>query len=332
MRWAIIGASEFDSLEYHLGDSLRHLGHEFASFDLTLAGGKGKTAHYWLRRFSDSYDRKKATEVAHRILDYKPDVVMGVYRYIHPLTIEIIKKKSPSTIAIHFNPDQMVTLEQQQIIASPYDYYFTKDPFMQRFMKDMAGLNAHYLPESFNQRVHIAPQADRSIMEKEVGIEVLVFGSMYPYRLRIVDQLIKAGVKVSLLGSQSRFFNSAFSNIFNHVEIRGEGKSKILFGSKIVLNCFHYAEVEGVNCKYFEINGIGGFQLCDYRPILKEYSPVAPGRYSYSTIDQAIELIRYYLPKPEERFEIAEIQRKHFLDNHTYDHRIKSIIEIIQKD
>jgi len=329
MRWAIIGSSGFDSLEFHLEDALLHLGHEVKMFDLFAAFGKGKEAHYWLRRFSDRYDRKKAESLANQILEYKPDIVMGVYRYIHPLTIEIIKKKSPSTIAIHYNPDQLVTLEQQQIIASPYDFYFTKDPFMQRFMKDMAGLNAYYLPECFNPRVHIPPDGDRNEIEAREDVDILFFGSMYPYRARIIEQIMKTGYKVQLYGARARFTPVSLNTVFKNREIKGKEKGRIMVGSKIVLNCFHYAEVEGVNCKYFEINGIGGFQLCDFKPILKEYSPVDATRYAYRTIKEAIDLIEYYLPRKEERHELARIQRNHFLVQHTFDHRMKSIIEIL---
>ena len=55
-----------------------------------------------------------------------------------------------------------------------------------------------------------------------------------------------------------------------------KSKSNLLFGSKIVFNNLHYAEIESVNCKFFEILGIGGFQICDYRPIINEYSKVDP--------------------------------------------------------
>lgn len=47
--------------------------------------------------------------------------------------------------------------------------------------------------------------------------------------------------------------------------IVGKEKARILYGAKIVFNNLHYAEIESVNNKFFEINGSGAFQLCDYR-------------------------------------------------------------------
>jgi spore maturation protein CgeB len=103
-----------------------------------------------------------------------------------------------------------------------------------------------------------------------------------------------------------------------------------IWESKIVLNNFHYAEIEGVNCKYFEINGIGGFQLCDFKESLTEYSPVDPCKYSFSSAREAMDLITHYLNNTNERLEIAEQQRKYFLLHHTYEHRINELIRVIK--
>ncbi len=332
MRWGIIGAAMgVDTLEFHLQDSLQYLGHEVKLFDIALAGSKGVNLHYWLRRVSEKYDQWKAQRLAEQIISYKPDIVIGVYRYIHPLTIQLIKKRSPSTVVIHINPDQLVTLEQQQILASPYDYLFTKDPFMMRFMRDMAGLNAHYLPEAFNPRYHVPPTGNRNELEKGENIDVLVFGTLYPYRTRIIDQIVRAGFKVSLYGTRARYMNPNLDSLFGNRTILGRDKAIKIVGSKIVLNTFHYAEIESVNCKYFEIFGMGGFQLCDYKSTLKEYSEIDPDLYSYRSTKEAVELIQHYLPLQQERFNQAEQQKQYFLTNHTYEKRISEILSAIKK-
>lgn len=333
MRWAIIGATNNDSLEFHLKDSLTFLGHEAKMFDLTFTdSGFGHVAHYWLRRFSDKYDILKAKRLAHQILEYNPDIVLGTYRFIHPLTIAIIKAENPSIIAIHLNPDALVNLEQQQIIASNYDFLFTKDPYMQYFLKEKANLNAYYLPEAFNPRFHKPPVGNRIDLERKEDIDILIFGNMYPYRVRIIQQVIKMGYKVKLYGIKGHYFPLDLNAYFMDWPIIDSEKSQKIWGSKIVLNCFHYAEIEGVNCKYFEINGIGGFQICDYKDILQEYSPVNSKNYTFNSMNEGIELIDYYLANPEKRYEIAETQRKHFLLNHTYENRIESILKVIHNE
>ena len=327
MRWAIIGAGGKDSLEFHLTDTLRHLGYEVNGFDLTFLGHRGFTVDYWLRRLSDSYDKAKARKLASEVLKYEPDVVLATYRFVHPLTIELIKKSNSGIRVIHVNPDALINLEQQQVIASAYDFLFTKDPYMVRFLRQMAGLPAFYLPEAFNPRYHLAPAMNRMELEQKTDIDILVFGSMYPYRTRIIDQIAQYGFKVQLYGAEGPFFPERLRKYFSRQLITEHIKSEKILGAKIVLNCFHYAEIEGVNCKYFEINGIGGFQLCDYKPTLKEYSPVEPALYSYNSIKDAVELLRMHLGNFEKRHEIGEMNRNHFLRYHTYEHRIENILE-----
>ncbi len=331
MRWAIIGARGNDTLEFHLKDSLTFLGHEAEIFDISYPGHFAKNAQYWLRRISDKFDEATAKNLAAKVLAYKPDIVVGTYRYIHPLTIELIKSANPAIKIIHVNPDALVNLEQQQVMASAYDFLFMKDPYMVSFMRDKAGLPAYYLPEAFNPRVHKAPTRDRKELEDVERIDILVFGNLYPYRVRVIEQLLKAGLNVTLFGVEGPFFPSRIRSHFYNKVILGQDKSEKIWGSKIVLNNFHYSEIEGVNCKYFEINGIGGFQICDYKKILEEYSPVLPESYSFRTADEAIELIRYYLKNEEERHKIAEKQYLYFQENHTYEKRIESILSIIKE-
>ena len=83
--------------------------------------------------------------------------------------------------------------------------------------------------------------------------------------------------------------------------------------------------------KYFEISGIGGFQVCDYKPTLDEYSGIDTSLYTYTTISEAIEKIKYYIDKPSLRYELAEKQRIHFLNNHTYDIRMNQLLSIIEQ-
>jgi spore maturation protein CgeB len=329
MRWAIIGALGTDTLEFHLHESLTFLGHTVKIFDLDFLFGRGQFIHYWMRKASDKYDQARARKIAREIIDFKPDIVLGTYRIIHPLTIQIIKENLPSVVAIHMNPDHLCNLEQQQIIATDYDFYFTKDPFIQRFLSEKANLNAYYLPEAFNSRYHLTPGLDKNDAESREDIDILIFGSIYPYRAKFIERIANLDYKLKVFGTPGPFFPEKLNHLFNNQVIIGNLKSEKIWGAKIIVNNFHYAEIEGVNCKYFEINGIGGFQLCDYKESLSDYSPVSPYKYGFKSSDQAVELIHRYMNSPEERREIAEIQRNHFVANHTYDHRISEILRII---
>ncbi|SFI09132.1 CgeB family protein [Halpernia frigidisoli] len=328
MKVALLGSKDFDSLEYHLQDSLVFLGHEVFHIDIKDVVKIPYRFNYWATKLFPKYDLSVFKKIAEKIVEQKPDLVIGTYRFINPECIRMIKTALPNTPVFHINPDQLTTLEHQQIFASPYDAYFTKDHFMVDFMKNKMNLNTHYLPEALNARLHVPPaETDRKLLEDKINIDVVGFGTMYPYRAAMVSELIKNGLEVSLFGTpDKRFPRKEIEDNFQNEFITGKRKSEVLYGSKVIFNNFHYAEITSANVKFFEIYGIGGFQICDYKPALQEYSAVDVEKFTYKTIGEAVEKIKYYLVHPEERYSIADQQIKHFHKNHTYEHRIKEVL------
>jgi len=330
MKITLFGSKNFDSLEYHLHDSFQFLGNDITHIDIKDVVPVPYIYNYYAIKFIKKYDEYLFRQVANKIIESEPELVVCTYRFTHPICIKLIKQAMPNVKVVHVNPDQLTTLEYQQIFASPYDAYFTKDRFIVDFMRNKMGLNAFYLPEAFNPRVHKMPNVVRAELEKKIKIDVVAFGTMYPYRDNMVGQLIKSGIDVSLFGTPNkRFSKPEIERNFKNEFITGDRKSEILYGSKIVFNNFHYAEIESANAKFFEIAGIGGFQLCDYKPVLNEYSAIPVEQFTYKSIGEAIALVEYYLDKPELRHEMALKQYNHFALNHTYEHRINQLLQLI---
>lgn len=328
MKVALLGSKDFDSLEFHLNDSLQFLKNEVFHIDIKDAVDIPYRFNYWGAKLMKNYDIYVFKKIAYKIIDQDPELIICTYRFIHPVCIEILKKNLPNVPVIHINPDAITTFEQQQIFASPYDAYFTKDTFIVDFMKNKMSLNAFYLPEAFNPRIHKMPTRDRIEMETEIGIDVVTFGTMYPYRAKMISQLVDKGIKMALFGTADKKFpKKEISNNFRNEYITGARKSEILFGSKIVFNNFHYAEINSVNAKFFEIAGIGGFQICDFKAAISEYSIIAPEKFTYKNINEAIDLINYYLINGSERHQLALDQQSHFMQHHTYEHRVNEILE-----
>ena len=330
MKITLFGSKDFDSLEYHLNDSFTFLDHTVEHIDIKDVLSIPYRYNYWARKLSTKYDEFLFNKVAEKIIKSEPELVVCTYRFTHPLCIKKVKEALPNVKIVHINPDALTTFEQQQIFASPYDAYFTKDPFIVDFMKNKMELNTFYLPEAFNPRVHKMPIIERIVKEKEINIDVVAFGTMYPYRENIISKLLNAGIDISLFGTPDRRFSKPeIQKKFKDEFITGDRKANIIYGSKIVFNNFHYAEVESANVKFFEIAGIGGFQICDYKPVLKEYSIIPVEEFTYKSIGEAIELIKFYLEKPELRHELSLKEQKHFALNHTYENRISQLLDVL---
>lgn len=330
MKISLLGSKDFDSLEYHLNDSFQFMGNDVMHVDIKDIISIPYRYNYFASKLSKKYDEYLFRKIALKIIQSEPELVVCTYRFINPICIKLIKQALPNIKIIHINPDALTTFEYQQIFASPYDAYFTKDPFIVDFMKNKMGLNTFYLPEACNPRVHNIPNSDRGKLEKITNIDVVAFGTMYPYRANMIGQLMKSGIDVSLFGTaDKRFGTLEIEKNFKNEYITGVRKSEVIYGSKIVFNNFHYAEIESANVKFFEIFGIGGFQICDYKPVLSEYSAIPLEQFTFKSMGEAIELIKYYVDKPELRHEMALKQQQHFVLNHTYEHRINQIMQVI---
>jgi spore maturation protein CgeB len=328
MKVALLGSKDFDSLEFHLAETFKLLGHNLFHVDMTDYIPIKYIYSYWASKLIPKYSDFLFDKLADRIIKDKPELVVCTYRFIPVSCIQKLKRQLPNVPVVQVNPDQITTFEKQQIFSSPYDFYFTKDPYIQEFMKNKAGQNAHYLPEAFNPAIHKLPSLGKVRLESEVNIDVLVFGSLYPYRAKMVKKLVDAGINVTLFGDKQHTMPE-LDKYFVNEWITGERKAELLAGAKIVFNNFHFAEIESVNCKFFEIIGCGGFQICDYKSTIDDYSIVDPKRFTFRNIDEAIELIKYYLDKPELRFKMVDEQRAHFLDYHTYEKRVAEMLKII---
>jgi len=318
MKIAIVGSTNYDSMEYHLNESFNYNGHQAQIFDLP-------DSHVP----NISLDIKVFITLANAIDQYHPDLIMVVYRTVHPDFVIQVKKMGYKVIQV--NPDALTTFGlEQQLFVAEYDVYFTKDPYIRRFMESNLKLNVKLYHEAFNKRVHIKPNVNKLEYEKGFDMDVMAYGTMYPYRSRMLRMLANQGIDLTLFGNTNvPFYDQSLDQYHSGYYVTGESKAKILYGAKIVFNNLHYAEIESVNKRFYETNGSGAFQLSDYRPILKDLLPIDPELVSFRSIDEAIEKIRYYLQHPEERVAIAEKVYEHFINNYTYDHLTQYILESI---
>lgn len=333
MKIAIIGSRENDSMESNLHEAFSFAGHDtriYDIYDLKRFSFRSidkitHTLDKLCRVYSDSYDKKLFHALFLKVKEFSPDLVVCVYRFIHPSFVDLCKNQGAKVI--HVNPDQMTTLEYQQVFASNYDIWFVKDPYMLSFMRNNMRLNVMLYNEAFNPRIHKKTEGTKVECERKVAIDVMTYGTMYPYRCRMLKSVVDSGVDMKIYGViPHRFYSHQLDAFFQHQYITGSEKSEILFGSKIVFNQMHFAEVESVNCRFFEANGCGAFQLSDYRPILKELLPINPELVSFKSVNDGIDKIKYYLKHDEERYEIANEVYNHFINHYTYDHLVNHII------
>lgn len=108
-----------------------------------------------------------------------------------------------------------------------------------------------------------------------------------------------------------------------------EDAAKKFNQSKVVLNI---SIKDDINMRFFEVLCAGGFLLTNNLPTLKDLEGLEDGKHyvTYNTLDEMVEKAKYYLEHDEEREAIAKAGHVAFMQGHTYMHRIKRILDIIE--
>jgi spore maturation protein CgeB len=86
-----------------------------------------------------------------------------------------------------------------------------------------------------------------------------------------------------------------------------------------------------MKARHFEIPYNGGFQLADFAAGLEDYFVVGKDVACYKDVDEAITLIDYYLENTQLREEMKVSAYNKAINEHTYQHRLEKVLEVISK-
>lgn len=102
--------------------------------------------------------------------------------------------------------------------------------------------------------------------------------------------------------------------------------------SKINFNCTSQQMKGAVNQRVFDVPACNGFLLTDHRYQVEKLFEPEKEIAIYNSIDEIPELIQKYLGDSEARQNIVKAARKRILAEHTYDCRIRTLIDFMKKN
>lgn len=269
-----------------------------------------------------------------RCNEFKPDLILALAQA--PLSVGALQKLKDNKVpTIFWFVEDFRLMEYWQDIAPLYDYFFTiqKGEFFDR-LKDKGIRNFSYLPLAASLDVHKKVE----LTEDESGAygsDISFVGAGYRNRRRFF---------AGLLDFQFRIWGNEWdltSPVERCIQRSGERVEteeivKIFNAARININLHSSTYHDGVNPygdfvnpRAFEIAACGGFQLVDYRSELPELFEAGKEIVCFKDIDDLKRKIRYYLNNPDEREEIALSGKERVLREHTYEHRMKRMLDLI---
>lgn len=225
-----------------------------------------------------------------------------------------------------------------QQLSKFYDYMFLiqKEPFTTYVEAAGAG-RAIYLPLACDPAIHRPMQVTEEEKQRW-GSPISFLGAGYHNRQQMFAQLANMPFKIwGTEWPQSHPFDKLVQEGGRRLE--PEEYVKIFNSSEINLNLHSSMERDGVdpygdfvNPRTFELAATGAFQLADNRTLLPELFEVGKEIATFDDQNDLEQKIAHYLQHPAERRTVVEAARKRVLEEHTYEHRVQSMLGYIYAD
>jgi len=214
-------------------------------------------------------------------------------------------------------------------LAKEYDYFFTVAlGQIEEYKKK--GINAQFVPDAFDiytPKFNFNFKYDVSFIG-QVGLE-----EVHPNRLSTICSLIDVFDNFKIYGpvyTQEERILKHHSLRVTYNEIH---HSKVVSQSKINLGIFSWPNIKlGLSARVYRIMGAGGFHLTTKVDGLEEFFEEDKEIVMYSSIEECIDKIKYYLKYSEERNKIAQRGYEKVINNYTFHHSLRKLLSFVNKE
>lgn len=318
-------------------NALRELGHLVETFEAPQFYG-AFSALKNLRVTTDRLDYLEnsflqvvSQAILAKVETFAPDLVLAMAQA--PLSRQALKRLQRDKVptAMWFVEDHEV-FPYWQAFAPLYDIFavIQKGDFLGK-LADIGQANVLYLPLAADPTVH-HPVELSPVEQRRYGSELSFVGAGYPNRRLAFRHL--SGYDFRIWGNDwdgetvlapflqrqgERIGSEEMVQIFNATTINLNLHSSVLPGVLVGAGDF-------VNPRTFELAACGAFQLVDRRSLLPELF-TEDELTLFSNMDELLRAIEFYRTHPEERTAVAEKARSRVLAEHTYAHRMNTLLD-----
>ncbi|RSN74929.1 MAG: hypothetical protein DSO07_12680 [Thermoproteota archaeon] len=335
MKVLLLGSHMHYNLEHYVFMNLVKLGHEVEFYGykkklsrfadpIRMAITRSKLVRdvanlFWLNKINDEI--KRVAEA------FYPDLVLSIKgEAVKPETIEWIKDKLGAKTALWYPDDPRFFNSLVKYIAPSYDHVFTASEKAISMYKEIGCEKVHFLPFACEPTVHkkLSSSGKRSISN---NLDVVFVGTYTQRRSGLIKALEEAGIKVEVYGPYWRYFKGS-NNV--HDGVYGPEMVKVFNSAEVVLNIHMKDDLPyKVNMRTFEAAGCGSFLLTDKSYGLEKMFICGSELACYEDENELIELAKYYLEHKDERTKIGGRGKERAYREHTYEERVKRLLNVI---
>ncbi len=259
-----------------------------------------------------------------QINDFAPDVIYSHnLNVVSPAFIERVKKG-------RLYVGQIACPLPEEKYLKAHDLILTSFPhFVPHFLS--LGIKSEYFRLGFEHKV-LDTLSSKPDAEKYPAVFVGTFGSKHEIGTTLLEEIVKkVPLKLWGRGIKNVPADSPLQAAFQG-EAWGHEMYQILHDSKISINRhIDVAENYANNMRLYESTGAGALLITDAKSNLGELFEIGKEIETYTTPQELIEKINYYLSHESERKSIAERGQARTLRDHTYKNRMQELSTILSK-
>ncbi len=210
-----------------------------------------------------------------------------------------------------------------------YDLILTSFPHFVSILRDH-GVNSEYLKIGFDERVLSLLKTSKK------DIEFSFVGGVSRHHegaIPLMEYLAENIESMRFFGyGANRLSKSSIIRQRHGGEVWGLNMYDALARSRITLNRhINVAQNYANNMRLYEATGVGAMLLTDRKENLQDIFDIGKEVIAYSSKEEAVELIRYYLDHPCESGVIAKAGQARTLRDHTYSQRMQELVPLLKK-
>lgn len=289
------------------------------------------------------YLNKENKELISCIKREKPDLIFVIKGdQIFPETLQIINNKLSIPIVAYIWDDPFYSYagnfadnyRKSNFVKGMfyYDYIFVYDRYYTRKIMEHGIKNVKYLPLATDPEVYSPIHVNKN--EKgQYEYDICFVGRPYPNRVEVLEKL--KDYNLGVFGDGWKFFFLKKGHLlpsYYKGKATGEKVNKIYCSSKIILNIHDPEAKEGLNTRTFDILACGAFELVDFKKIIKKHLTIGKEIVVYKSINEIRKVIDQYLAVPSKRNKIVKNGMKRVLNEHTWLHRVRKVIDTLNRN
>ncbi|MEC0372458.1 CgeB family protein [Paenibacillus chibensis] len=277
------------------------------------------------------------SEIAYQIM---PDLVLVLDgMFIQNEQLDAIRQQGIKT-AVWLTDDPYYTDMTTENVGH-YDYVFTLESNCIPYYQQLGCANVHHLPFAAYVE-HYKPERMRSAQRREVSFIGSAYWNRVEYLSPIMDQLMQHHTIINGIWWDRLPNFAAYQDRIEVNKWMGPQETAEAYNaSKIVINLHRSHEDDSVNNnavkipaaspnpRTFEISACATLQLSDARSDLAKFYTPGVEIETYSSPQELLDKVEYYLNHEKERREIALNALERTMRDHTYGNRLNQMLSII---